>query len=216
MSTGRATTAETRSPNANRSLARDPARSQHVRPVRPRENRCYSKSKKAQQHIAQHGHHLVVLADHQQAEERKSQRHHQPARVDAGQQSDYGRSGLEIGRDRDHIDEHNRRQEDRTHTMAVALHGQPLQVGARHGSDMGRDRQNHPQKGGRQAARPRRAGRRFGPRRRQPCRRWSGRCPRLPRAPPGQCSPTTPVVDWAAAALASSRSRPACLQDGRL
>jgi hypothetical protein len=50
-----------------------------------REDNCSPESQKADQQVAQHRHHLVVFADQQQTNESQSQRHHQPARDDAGE-----------------------------------------------------------------------------------------------------------------------------------
>ncbi len=98
-----------------------------------------------QQQVAQHAHHLVVPADQQESDQRQSQWCHQPAGVDAGQQPDPGRAGLQVGGDGDHVDDDHRHEQDGGHSSAVTLQRQRLQVAACHRADVGGDGLHDPE-----------------------------------------------------------------------
>ena len=150
---------------------------------------------KADKQVTQQAHHFVVLADQQQPDQRQSQRQHQPAGVDAGQEPDPGGPGLKVGGDGDHVDDHHRHQKDSGHASAVSLEGQRLEVVACHRADLGGDGLDHSEQGRDQQRHPGQLVARGSPDARRPCQRWSGRCPTLPITVRDRCCAATPPSD---------------------
>jgi hypothetical protein len=113
-----------------------------------------TEGEKADHQVPQHAHDLVVLANQQQADKGHSERRDQPAGIDTGKDPDPGRSRLQIGRNGDHVDNHDRHQERCGDPLAVALPRQRLEVVTCHQADMRGDGLDYGQEGGNQEGHP--------------------------------------------------------------